>query len=71
VEQHPFDLSFVHSQIADYPDFSDDEPATQRKVKAINSEDEELSAIASDSSFNEELRKNEEPEESEQDNNNY
>lgn len=23
--EHPFDLSFVHSQIADYPDFSDDE----------------------------------------------
>ena len=28
IEQHPFDLSFVHSQIVDYPDFSDDEPAT-------------------------------------------
>lgn len=22
--EHPFDLSQVHSQIADYPDFSDD-----------------------------------------------
>jgi len=23
--EHPFDLSYVHSQIADYPDFSDNE----------------------------------------------
>jgi len=28
--EHPFDLSYVHSQIADYPDFSDAEPDNQQ-----------------------------------------
>jgi hypothetical protein len=50
--ENPFDLSQVHSQIADYPDFSDDEPNMARKAQSEKDfEDDQLSAIASDSSF--------------------
>jgi len=45
----------VHSQIADYPDFSDDEPQNQHH-KEINQSNDEMSAIASDSSYAEKLR---------------
>lgn len=44
--------------MADYPDYSDEELPAQKKLRNINSDDdgEEVSAIASDSSFNEKLR---------------
>ena len=51
--ENPFDLSQVHSQIADYPDFSDDEQnhPTRKAHSEKDFEDDQLSAIASDSSF--------------------
>ena len=55
--EHPFDLSFVHSQVADYPDYSEDELPIQKRARHLNSDDgEEMSVIASDSSFNDKLR---------------
>lgn len=38
--EHPFDLSFVHSQIADYPDYSSDEqPQAIRRVDRSQDDD--------------------------------
>lgn len=60
--EHPFDLSYVHSQIADYPDFSEDDAIIkQMKTQGILEdkelkEYEDLSAIASDSSFAQKLQ---------------
>ena len=68
--EHPFDLSQVHSQIADYPDISDEgeqnthfPPINQRQrantryneQQDIGGQDPEISAIASDSSLSQEL----------------
>ena len=69
--EHPFDLSQVHSQIADYPDISDEGeqnahflPINQRQRlntrynehQDIEDQDPEISAIASDSSLSQELQ---------------
>jgi len=52
---HPFNLSFVHSQIEDYPDLSDEENLnklmTQKKKVGIAPSQDDASAIRSDSSF--------------------
>jgi hypothetical protein len=54
--EHPFDLSYVHSQIADYPDFSDAEPDNVHQKQVNEHSNDEMSAIASDSSYAEKLR---------------
>lgn len=50
--EHPFDLSYVHSQIADYPDFSGDDAEIEGNLQGAEEKSyDDLSAIASDSSF--------------------